>query len=142
LSYDSLTSREARQSLRELKTTNPELWEQLTKKPDPEIHINATEADDEEDEVPLEDDSDLPCEAVITFVGGKNLAGVEEDPSGALASSALAESINATEEELGTVKVGMSEADCGRGKRKRTQNKLYSSDAFWRHHDNQASDEE
>jgi hypothetical protein len=133
-----LTSREARQTLRELKTTNPELWEQLTKKPDPETHINATEADEEE-EVPFEDNSNLPCEAVVAFVGGKNTAGVKEDASGALASSALAESIDATEEELRTV---TAEADHGHGKRKRTQNKLYSSDAFWHHHDNQASDEE
>jgi hypothetical protein len=139
LLYDSLTSHEARQTLRELKTTNPELWEQLTKEPDPETHINTTEADEEEEEVPFEDNSDLPCEAVIAFVGGKNPAGVKEDASGALASSALAESIDATEEELGTV---IAEADHGRGKRKQTQNKLYSLDVFWHHHDNQASDEE
>jgi hypothetical protein len=65
LSYDSLTSHEARQTLRELKTTDPELWAQLTKKRDPKTHIDATEVDGNEDEVPFEDDSDLPCEAVI-----------------------------------------------------------------------------
>jgi hypothetical protein len=33
-------------------------------------------------------------------------------------------------------------AEMGRGKRKRTSNKLYSTNAFWRHHDNDRSDEE
>ena len=137
-----MTSCETRQTLRELKTTDPELWEQLIKKPDPKTHIDATEVDGNEDEMPFEDDSDLPCEAVIASVGGKKPAGVEVDVSGALASSVLAEPIDATAEELGTVEAELSEADNGRGKRKRTQNKLYSSDTFWRHHDNQASDKE
>ena len=80
LPYDSLTSHEARKTLCELKTTNPELWEQLTKKHNPKTHIDTTEVDGNEDEVPFEDDSDLPCEAVIAFVGGKKPAGWRRMP--------------------------------------------------------------
>jgi hypothetical protein len=131
LSYDSLTSYEARQKLHDLETSDPEFWAQLTQKAETELTLPVDEvlAEDEENADPVfDDDSDLPCEAIINGVLGSSTRGVTSTATGNMVSTAAAESMNdgATgtsldEEEGGNV------AGLGRGKRKRTENRLYNS---------------
>jgi hypothetical protein len=142
LSYDSLTSYEARQKLRELKTTDPDFWNELTQKTATEAAdtTNDDVPEDEDISEPLfEDDSDLPCDVIIARVHGSIPTGTTSTPDGNLVSTAVAESLDAGDE---TESLGIagesSENALGRGKRKVTKNKLYHS--FWRHNDGDASD--
>jgi hypothetical protein len=59
-----------------------------------------------------------------------------------MVSTAAAESIDNTEMEMPNHDrdAGVGVGDLGRGKRKRTNNKLY--DSFWWHNDNDGSDQE
>ena len=149
LSYESLTSYEARQKLRDLKSSDPEFWAELARKttPDHNTEITAAADDDNEDFVeddenidPLfEDDSDLPCNVVIASVLGQQPRHVTATANGDLVSTRVAEYID--NEELSVVKQ-KHETDLGHSKRKKITNKLYSSKSFWRHNDNEASDSE
>jgi hypothetical protein len=152
MSYDSLTSYDARQKLRDLKTTDSEFWDELTRKSAAGLIIADEDnvAEDEENTDPFfEDDSDLPCDAIISTVLGTHPVGVTLNATGDVVSAAAAESLdNDKIDELlpnevteNNDKAGET-AEMGRGKRKRTSNKLYSTNAFWRHHDNDGSDEE
>jgi hypothetical protein len=80
LSYESLTGYEARQKLRDLKTTDPDFWNGLTQKTTTDAADMADEnmsEDEDSGEVPFEDDSDLPCETIIARVLGSDIgAGV------------------------------------------------------------------
>jgi hypothetical protein len=141
-----LTSYEARQKLRDLKTTDPDFWNELTQKTIADAADMADEnmfEDEDTGEIPFEDDSDLPCEAIIAHVLGSDLgAGVVSTPDGNLMSTAAAESLDRDETEgsagEGKVIPPINHNDLGRGKRKITKNKLY--DSFWRHNDRDASD--
>jgi hypothetical protein len=78
MSYESLTSYEARQKLRDLKITDPEFWDQLTRKAVPDIDtlINEHITEDDDDTNPLfEDDSDLSCGVIVANVLGSQSAG-------------------------------------------------------------------
>jgi hypothetical protein len=144
LSYDSLISYEARQKLCNLKTTDPEFWAELTQRTGPVLEVpGETVVEDDDMTEPLfEDDSDLPCEMIVASVLGSGPAGVVSTSNGDMVSTAAAKSIDNTEMEMPNhdcdVDVGVG--DLGRGKRKRTNNKLY--DSFWQHNDNDGSDQE
>jgi hypothetical protein len=149
LSYESLTSYEARQKLRDLKMTDPDFWNELTQKTIDAVDMADGNMPEDEDisEVPFEDDSDLPCEVIIARVLGSDLGpDVTSMPDGNLMSTAAAESLD-RDETKGLSDVGEGNAippidsernNLGRGKRKITKNKLY--DSFWRHNDRDASD--
>lgn len=151
LSYDSLTSYEARQKLRNLKTTDSEFWDELTRKSAAGLIIADEDnvAEDEENTDPFfEDDSDLPCDAIISTVLGTNPVGVTLNATGDVVSAAAAESLDNDKidemlpNEVAENNKAGETAEMGRGKRKRTSNKLYSTNAFWQHHNNIGSDEE
>jgi hypothetical protein len=149
LSYASLTGYEARQNLRELKETNPEFWKELTQKKASElIVVSENMAEDEDGEAAVfEDDSDVPCEAVIANLLGVSPTGVKLNDTGDIVSAAAAESMETPSDavkleiknDLGN---NSDNGGLGRGKRKRTQNTLYNTKSFWRHNDNDASDDE
>lgn len=94
----------------------------------------------------FEDDSDLPCHAIVANMLGSNSASVAMTANGDLASTAMAESLGEGEGAgAGTSQAEGSESvfdssDVGRGKRRKTQNRMYSS--FWRHNDEDPSDAE
>src|ERR1700679_3769314 len=93
MSYESLTSYEARQKLRDLKETDPKFWDQLTQKAalDVDIPANKHIAEDEDATDPLfEDDSDLPCDEVVANVLGSQPAGVRLTTFGDMTSTAAA----------------------------------------------------
>src|SRR6202022_45959 len=97
LSYDSLTSFEARQELRDLKITDPKFWDELTCKAAPDLNVAGNEPifeDDETTEPIFEDDSDLPCEVIIAEVLGSKTRGVASTATGELVSTAAAESLD------------------------------------------------
>ena len=134
LSYDSLTSFEARQELRDLKTVDPKFWDQLTCKATPDLNVTGNETITEDDktmEPIFEDDSDLPCEVIIAEVLGSNTRGVTSTAIGIMVSTAAAESLdeNTMEAEKlfaepeGDEMVGANNpTELGRGKRKRITN--------------------
>ena len=137
LSYASLTSYEARQKLRDLKTTDPNFWNELTQKTTADAAGMADEnmsKDEDIGEVSFEDDSDLPCETIIAHVLGPDLgAGVISTPDGNLMSTVAAESLDRDETKgsvgEGNVIAPIDQDDLGHGKRKITKIKLY--DSFW-----------
>jgi hypothetical protein len=142
LSYESLTSYEARQKLRDVKSSDPEQWAQLTQTAASESDATAEEsqfkAEDDENIAPFfEDDSDLACNKVISSVLEACPEGVGMSAAnGDFVSTRAAESIDNDE----VTNRQQQETELGRGKRKKQSNKLYSS--FWRHNDNAASDNE
>jgi hypothetical protein len=152
MSYESLTSYEARQKLRDLKITDPEFWDQLTRKAVPDIDtlINEHITEDDDDTNPLfEDDSDLSCGVIVANVLGSQSAGVKLTTSGDMISTAAAESLEMYRTEIvsddaegkGDV-ASVVDLELGRGKRKRTANKFYDSKSFWQHNDADTSDQE
>jgi hypothetical protein len=134
-----LTSFEARQKLHDLKTADPESWDELTQRTntDPLADDSVVEDDDDTTELVFDDNSDLLCEVIITTVLGTDRAGIKTTADGNLVSMATAESMddiggnNSTSAGTGTL---------GRSKRTRMKNSLYNSDLFWRHN-NAALDE-
>ena len=154
MSYESLTGYEARQKLCDLKETDPEFWEQLTRRAAPDVDIPANKCitEDEDATDPLfEDDSDLPCDVIVTNVLGSQPAGVKLTTSGDMTSTATAELLKTYDMKMisdGVEVMGKDGASVvelgtlGRGKRKRTANRLYDSKSFWRHNDADTSDQE
>ena len=151
LSYDCLTSYAVRDKLRNLKKTDPEFWKELTAAsvPDPTNEDQTFEEDiiDGHD-MSFDDDSDLPCD---TIIGCTTSSGIPENVSatadGNLVSVAEAESIDevgesSTPSQVPDSEVPLAEEALGPGKRKRRANTLYKASTFWRHHDNDDSDEE
>ncbi|KDQ50960.1 hypothetical protein JAAARDRAFT_707172 [Jaapia argillacea MUCL 33604] len=104
LSYETLTSFEARQHLRNLKTSDPVFWVDLNRIQDDE------QGPDENDEVPedldqetltFEDDSNLPTEAIIAHVmNSELLEGVEVTSDGDLQANMEADSNEEVVEEV------------------------------------------
>jgi hypothetical protein len=141
LSYECLTSYEAREALRKMKTTDPEFWKELTMDA-----LGGTDKDDmgaeEDHEIGFElfdDDSDLPGEAIIAHVLEKGSPiGVTSNMQGDLMSAAQAESLeDDIVEPSNSEPMVVDEPEVlGVGKRKRKANTLYNSSQFWRHHDN------
>jgi hypothetical protein len=146
LSYQCLTSFEAREKLRNLKTTDPEFHSELVKgKAKAGVAEDEKAPEDEEEDVENEDDSGLPCEVVIRQTLNKKLPSkVVHGADGQLMSSAVAESLDAADEDDSRTRAlaqANEEEDLGVGKRKRRPNKLYYTN-FWRHCDNDDSEDE
>jgi hypothetical protein len=96
LSYQSLTSFTARKKLRNLKSTNPEFWQELTTVahqtiPDGDI---IDKDDTEAADARFDDDSDPPCDAIIKHVIHGQQIDSFRDRAGHLASMAAVEAIN------------------------------------------------
>jgi len=133
--------------LRKLRTTDPAFWDELTKKaPSDSVLPPLVGAELESDDYidpPFEDDSDLSCDIIIAKVFGSGIDRVEATIDGDLVSTAMAESLD-NEPELvdGNAINNASDDQLERGKRKRKENKLYNRKSFWRHDDEDASDEE
>ena len=152
LSYACLTSPEARRKLRDLKNIDPEFWGQLTGTiaSTPANDDGAAAEDENNADFLFEDDSDLPCDALVANMLGSNIARVTVTDNGDLVSTAMAESLRegtetvatpSTEAEGSGQRVSNPQpSDTGRGKRKRVQNRMYKS--FWRHNDDDPSDAE
>src|ERR1700732_3449514 len=103
MSYESLTGYDARQKLRDLKKTDLEFWDQLTRKAVLEVDIPAKECIAENEDAAdtlFEDDSDLPCDTIIANVLGFQPAGVKSTAAGDMVSTAAAESLDADEMEM------------------------------------------
>jgi hypothetical protein len=140
LSYDSLTSYDARQKLCNLKTTDSEFWDELTWKSAMGLIIANEEniAEDEENtDLFFEDDSDLPCDAIISTVLRTNPVGITLNATGNVVSAAAAESLdNGKIDEMLPNEVtenndkASETTEMGCRKRKRTSHKLYSTNAF------------
>jgi hypothetical protein len=141
LLYKCLTGFEVRQTLRNLKTTVPDFQNELTQKTAAELVDIANEqmpGDEDNIETLFEDNSDLPCEAIVArVIGSKSRASVIATPDGSLMSVAAAESLDRDETD-GDNKDPEDNNGLRHGKRKITKNKQYAS--FWCHNDDDASD--
>lgn len=153
MSYESLTSFEAREKLRNLKQTDPIFWNELTMERPQLLPEEDEEVD--EDKIPKPDDvdwgwddSDIPINtAVGTIVSGDYPIGVAERLEGGLMSVVQAEDLDLDLEEIskqnfveedefdvnGVEKAGAAEKPQGRGRREKKANKLYDSKVFWKH---------
>ena len=179
LSYESLTSFDAREKLRSLKAEDPMFWDELTMNKQ-DTNLPEPDADVPEDDMDAElacdsgfgDDSSVTIADVVRATTGalRSTSRVADREGGGLVPMDLAE--NEDEEPVGATngdgdgrdeEAGGSTAAfpqlaeiptsiivdstsavtaTGRGKRKRTQNKWYSSKDFIRHDDNNDSDVE
>ncbi|KAG0701718.1 hypothetical protein DFH29DRAFT_1000029 [Suillus ampliporus] len=143
LSFECLVGFQARDRLRNLKNTDPEFWKELTgpNEQDVDVSMDTTKIEDEthQEEPNFDDDSDLPCTAIVADVLGQNApSGIAVDADGKLTSTVEAEKLMF--EVLPAV--GVSSIDdedgeeLGHGRRKRKPNTLYAH-SFWRHDDNE-----
>jgi hypothetical protein len=165
LSYESLTSFEAREKLRGLKTTDPEFWSELTLNtlhkdlPDSNTAIEEDTINAPGDVDDYGDDSSISVSTVISEVM-KGGTGRE----GGLVPQELAEDEDVEPVETIDMAVGHTDSsshamapavetpglsakrslgdrmDERRGKRKRTANKWYALKSFIRHNDDEDSD--
>jgi hypothetical protein len=86
--------------LRNLKTTDPEFWDELTQKTriDPEEPLVGEELEDDDILEPqFEDDSNLLCNVIVANVLGSESDGVEANINGDLVSTGMAESLDNVE---------------------------------------------
>lgn len=138
LSFESLIGFEARSRLQDLKNADPEFWKELTGSNEQDVaEIAKIEDENHEEEPNFNDDSDLPCAAIVADVLGQNApSGVGVDADGKLMLTVEAQKL--TFEVLPAVEVmnGTDEdgEELGRGRRKRKPNTLYAH-LFWRHDD-------
>lgn len=152
LSFESLTSRECREALRQLKKIDPEFYAELVQSESGQsddtdlvmkgpVMEDATEVDTGND-----DDTSLPFLAVVNHVHGNGSREVLLDAAGNLAGSRDAESVEIAADdggiahlgEVGIVDENGKENDggdevLGRGKRIKKASRHYPSDFFWRH---------
>lgn len=162
-----MTSFEARDRLRRLRTEDSEFWKELdedrVRVPGPDEPVSKDAPPVEEDDAG--DDSSVPLEAVIaSAITGQTMDGIIEHNRGGLTLGGSAEEEDEEEptdgknvagnKELPTsvtsenatdkhVEPGSHDGNAsGRGKRKKLANRMYSSSNFWRHNDNGASDAE
>jgi hypothetical protein len=137
LSYESLTSFKARENLRNMKITNPEFWAELMA--GKRQMVREDEVVDEDDvEMAarrFDDDSDLPCDAIIDIVHGQEVVGVRVQ-NDRVVSTAAVEAVDYEAEkpewadEIGT-STGPGSRE--RSKRKVKANTLYPKKDFWHH---------
>jgi hypothetical protein len=144
LSHKSLSGYEACNKLCDLKSTDPSFYEELLAGSD---HVEKVEAAQEDDQnvISFEDDSDLPCKAVIASVLGRPLPmKLASTAHGDLVSAAQAESLeDSSTSTSASIKEARKEPEeLGVGKRKRRANVMYNSKQFWRHMDGDQSDDE
>jgi hypothetical protein len=129
-----------------MKTTDPAFFAELTSSAAADINLTEEQATIEDEDVPVdvEDDSNLSCEEVIARVHNPS-ADVLASESCGLSSAADAESLDKLPiaEDHGTHDGQLEQTGESRrsaGKRKRRPNTLYAQ--FWRHHDNNNSEDE
>jgi hypothetical protein len=128
----------ARSWLWDLKNADPKFWKELTGSNEQDIaEIAKIEDENHEEEPNFNDDSDLPCVAIVADVLGQNaLSGIGVDADRKLMSTVEAQ--NLTFEVLPAVEVtsGTDEdgEELGCGRRKRKPNTLYAH-SFWHHND-------
>ena len=143
LSYECLTSYDACEALRNMKTTDPAFWKELTM----DEALDSTDQDDmdieEADEMEFElfhDDSNLLSEVVVAHVlENESLMDITANTDGHLMSAAQAESLEDDIEPFDGEPAHEADRELqelGVGKRKHRENMLYSSSFFWHHHDN------
>lgn len=149
LSYESLTSREAKAKLLEVEESDPEFWAELTQRDKSKITppgvVKGKSVPEDMDvggtEELHDDDSEVPTQAVVEHVvHGRVHRGVKLTESGGLVPSAEAES---TEPNLAAIieadaneraeTEGNADEGLGRGKRKKIASTRYSGDEFWQH---------
>jgi hypothetical protein len=166
LSYACLKGYAAREALRNLRTTNVEFWEELTRLESNENRLPKSDEilyEDIEPDASLEDndadDSDLSIKTLINVMVKNDLpAGVGTRKSGALTSIVEAENSDVVDIPLEPIECvekknrGEKSIDesrvqgwiegpsSGRGKRKKVANKLYEQ--FWRHNDDDDADDD
>ena len=146
MSFTCLTSFKAREALRNIRTTDPKFWEELTRGQsdgeDSELpDINETLPEDVEPDTELvdqdADDSDLSIQTLITTLTGEN---TPDTVGGTLRSLTDAENVDldpqvdAAESNFENLKREMLE-EGGQGKRRKMANRLYTGEVFWRHND-------
>jgi hypothetical protein len=140
LSYKSLISFNACETLRNLKTENPKFWAELTvnRSEEPVADGQGAEEDNVDAQAAqFDDNSNLPCETIIAHVHGHQVAGVKVQ-GGHLVSRAVMETINYNGEKSDwandvTALSSEGSSSSGPGKRKVTANKLYDGDHFRNH---------
>ena len=145
LSYSSLTGVAAWAHLRELKTSNPIFWEELTstnleqdlpggdilQQEDERANLTAT------DNV---NDSDVPITVVIeSLIHGSSPAGYKVSGDGGFEAVTAAETFD--DDELPDNN-GNGEVELGCGKHQQKSNRLYDMKQFWRHYNDENSSEE
>jgi hypothetical protein len=147
LSFDSLTSREALQRLRDVQKNEPDLWTKISTRQYKLAKQDDIMDTDQEpaftDDADTSDGSDVPVEAILQHIvdGGENPpAGYSVDPNGLLTphnESEVYESEvagNAHVAEASNTGEGEESKEMprfGRGQRKRIANTLYND--FWSH---------
>jgi hypothetical protein len=134
-----------------MKQTDPKFWDELTKGQSQTLP-NTTEnllEDIQPDDTHLEDvvadDSELPMSKLIAAMTNDELPkNVRVGENGGLVSLVEVEDINLEPDLEPESEIASAEAEIepnfntneeGRGKRRKTANKYYSSFAFWRHND-------
>jgi hypothetical protein len=142
LSHEKLRSFEMREKLRELRATDDPFWAELTcTNPRPvtgAVVVEDIEIPEAEEEL---DDSDVNLRDVIAATHREAVPERRRGrtfilENGGLVSAADAENI----EEIPKPVEEREAEDIGRGKRKKTANRLYHLSDFARHWDNEASD--
>jgi hypothetical protein len=128
-----LTSRDARQVLRDLPETQPTFFAELTQphrcRQTPTLNNDEAEEEDNTFE-DIDEDSEVPLAALLDRIHNPSQGshGYKTDDDGRLVPVAEAE--QAFVKETGEISVEQAEAEQGRGKRKKTANILYSDNAF------------
>jgi hypothetical protein len=133
LSYESLTSHEARKVLRDLPATRPTFFAELAnprRRQSPVLNDDEAIEEDDDTYDDTEEDSEVPLAVLLDRIHNpiQQSNGYETDNDGRLVSTADAE--RAFAEESGEVSAEQAEEEKGRGKRKKVANTLYSEDAF------------
>ena len=148
LSYESLTSFEARETLREMKTADPAFWAELTQVgdgADDALVVNSSNTVEEPrlivEESPfsdidgVEDDSNVSKEALMAYVlHGQIREGVSVASDSSLQTvDSMADSVDIPNDIVRSDEIDAPEPEFGRGKRLKKANRLYSGDKFWKH---------
>lgn len=157
LSYTCLTGFEARDKLRNIRTTDPDFWNELTQHSsdttladlpasgneqlpeDMETEFDKADTTLEDEDA---DDSDLPISTLINTLittDGNLPLKVGARRNGTLTSIAESENFDLVIEPT-SAELPVAEGSGGRGKRVRRPNQLYSE--FWRHDDEDSDNEE
>jgi hypothetical protein len=135
------------EEIRNTRENDPKFWEELTRvnprqtRPTAAICIEDSIPEPEQDDEQL-DDTDISLQDVLAATHHEELPAKRRgrtsiNEQGGLTAGANAENLD----ELPVVdNEGVEPVEGGRGKRRKTANKLYSSAAFTRHWDNDQSD--
>ncbi|KAF8219181.1 hypothetical protein L208DRAFT_1554532 [Tricholoma matsutake] len=141
LSYECLTSFEAREALQGMKPKHPTFWQELAMEDSPDLPSEKADLPEdsllmtEEEDEDL-DDSDVPIQMLIMMVVGDEMpAGVATHSSSSLMLIRAADSMGGTPVDLEAegetlAKTKGVKEEKGQGKHKKMVNRLYQRD-FW-----------